>query len=371
MPLDFESGSSAAKTVIVVDTGFSPEAGERRGRVLQRRPAQALRELSRRTRSPSRRHAPALRPRRQPRRLPRRTHLVPACRTRLRDRCRACGTGNCPTSSTPTTCATSSAGPSTAGQPDRRSSRARRRRRAAPGRRVTLPDCRWSGCAPNADGSCSPPTHATTTPTSNCATRSRRSWTYQEMLAGFDTVLELADGPEHVVPGHDPAVITLPRRLRRPPTVVTMHRHPAPPTTSPTTDAPRHRFTQETSPWTSAFPTRSRTSVPPCRVRVQDARARCPRPGAQPRVSVGPRRLMGQQGLLGLTIPEAKGGQGACCSPPSSRSRPSPAHAPDRADIVQAGNFGAIRTFAAYATGEQREKYLPACWPATSSSGWA
>ena len=31
--------------IILVDTGFSPEAGERRGRVLERRPADALREL--------------------------------------------------------------------------------------------------------------------------------------------------------------------------------------------------------------------------------------------------------------------------------------------------------------------------------------
>ncbi len=32
---------------------------------------------------------------------------------------------------------------------------------------------------------------------------------------------------------------------------------------------------------------------------------------------------------------------------------------PRSADVVQAGNFGAIRTFAEYATDEQRDRFLP------------
>ena len=69
--------------------------------------------------------------------------------------------------------------------------------------------------------------------------------------------------------------------------------------------------------------------------------------------------LMGQQGLLGLTIPEAKGGQGASLLAAVVAIQAVAAHCPRSADIVQAGNFGAIRTFAEYASAEQRAKYLP------------
>lgn len=69
--------------------------------------------------------------------------------------------------------------------------------------------------------------------------------------------------------------------------------------------------------------------------------------------------LMGQQGLLGLTIPEEKGGQGASLLAAVVAIQAVAAHCPRSADIVQAGNFGAIRTFSEYATDEQRARYLP------------
>ncbi|MGW5151305.1 acyl-CoA dehydrogenase family protein [Rhodococcus koreensis] len=68
---------------------------------------------------------------------------------------------------------------------------------------------------------------------------------------------------------------------------------------------------------------------------------------------------MGQQGLLGLTIPEDKGGQGASLLAAVVAIQAVAAHCPRSADVIQAGNFGAIRTFAEYASAEQREKYLP------------
>lgn len=69
---------------------------------------------------------------------------------------------------------------------------------------------------------------------------------------------------------------------------------------------------------------------------------------------------MGRQGLLGLTIPEDKGGQGASLLAAVVAIQAVAAHCPRSADVVQAGNFGPLRTFAEYATPEQREKYLPA-----------
>lgn len=69
-------------------------------------------------------------------------------------------------------------------------------------------------------------------------------------------------------------------------------------------------------------------------------------------------RQMGEQGLLGLSIPEEKGGQGASLSAAVSVIMTVASQCPRSADIVQAGNFGAIRTFAEYASPELREKYL-------------
>jgi len=70
-------------------------------------------------------------------------------------------------------------------------------------------------------------------------------------------------------------------------------------------------------------------------------------------------RLMADQGLLGLTIPEEKGGQGASLLAAVTAIQAVARACPRSADVVQAGNFGPIRTFAEYATPEQRERYLP------------
>ncbi|MGX4694436.1 N-acyl homoserine lactonase family protein [Streptomyces sp. JNUCC 63] len=50
------------------------------------------------------------------------------------------------------------------------------------------------------------------------------------MIDAFDTILELADGPDHVVPGHDPAVMERYGAVSDdlPDGMVALHRHPAP-----------------------------------------------------------------------------------------------------------------------------------------------
>jgi alkylation response protein AidB-like acyl-CoA dehydrogenase len=70
-------------------------------------------------------------------------------------------------------------------------------------------------------------------------------------------------------------------------------------------------------------------------------------------------RLLGDQGLLGLTIAEADGGQGAGLATAVAVIRAVAQHCPKSADILQAGNFGAIRTFAQFGTPEQKAAYLP------------
>ena len=69
-------------------------------------------------------------------------------------------------------------------------------------------------------------------------------------------------------------------------------------------------------------------------------------------------RLLAAQGLLGLSIPEELGGQGAGLSAAITAIQAVASQCPRSADIVQAGNFGPIRTFAQYASDDQRERYL-------------
>ena len=71
-------------------------------------------------------------------------------------------------------------------------------------------------------------------------------------------------------------------------------------------------------------------------------------------------KMMAAQGLLGLTIAEGKGGQGAGLLAAVTAIQAVARGCPRSADVVQAGNFGAIRTFAEYATRKQRDRYLPA-----------
>ena len=71
-------------------------------------------------------------------------------------------------------------------------------------------------------------------------------------------------------------------------------------------------------------------------------------------------QMMAAQGLLGLTIAEDQGGQGGGLLAAITAIQAVAKSCPRSADVVQAGNFGAIRTFSEYATREQRERYLPA-----------
>lgn len=70
-------------------------------------------------------------------------------------------------------------------------------------------------------------------------------------------------------------------------------------------------------------------------------------------------RRMAVVGLLGITIPEEKGGIGGTLVDAILAIQAVAKFCPRSADVVQAGNFGAIRTFAEYATDEQRQRYLP------------
>ncbi|SHN39754.1 acyl-CoA dehydrogenase family protein [Cryptosporangium aurantiacum] len=69
--------------------------------------------------------------------------------------------------------------------------------------------------------------------------------------------------------------------------------------------------------------------------------------------------LLAGQGLLGLTVPEADGGQGASLLDAVIAIQEVGAVCPKSADLVQAGNFGPLRTVAEYATPEQKQRWLP------------
>ena len=70
-------------------------------------------------------------------------------------------------------------------------------------------------------------------------------------------------------------------------------------------------------------------------------------------------QLMAGQGLLGITIPEKDGGQGGTLMDAVLAIEQVAFVCPRSADVVQAGNFGPIRTFAEYATTEQKARWLP------------
>ena len=69
-------------------------------------------------------------------------------------------------------------------------------------------------------------------------------------------------------------------------------------------------------------------------------------------------KLMAEAGLLGITIPEENGGQGGSLMDAVLVIEQISLVCPRSADVIQAGNFGPIRTFAEYATPDQRERYL-------------
>ncbi|MGH8811741.1 MAG: acyl-CoA dehydrogenase family protein [Advenella sp.] len=67
---------------------------------------------------------------------------------------------------------------------------------------------------------------------------------------------------------------------------------------------------------------------------------------------------MADQGLLGITIAEADGGLGGSLMDAVIAIQTVASVCPRSADVVQAGNFGAIRVLAEYGSDFQKEKYL-------------
>src|SRR6185437_15449470 len=63
---------------------------------------------------------------------------------------------------------------------------------------------------------------------------------------------------------------------------------------------------------------------------------------------------------LGITLPERDGGQGGSLLDAVIAIEQVALACPRSADVIQAGNFGAIRTLAEYATPAQKTKFLPA-----------
>jgi alkylation response protein AidB-like acyl-CoA dehydrogenase len=88
---------------------------------------------------------------------------------------------------------------------------------------------------------------------------------------------------------------------------------------------------------------------------AQDALVRAHAPGFPFDVAA----LMAGQGLLGITMPIEDGGQGGTLLDAIIAIEQVAAACPRRADVVQAGNFGPIRTFAEYASPEQKKRFLP------------
>jgi alkylation response protein AidB-like acyl-CoA dehydrogenase len=69
-------------------------------------------------------------------------------------------------------------------------------------------------------------------------------------------------------------------------------------------------------------------------------------------------RLMAGQGLLGITVTEADGGQGGALIDAVIAIETVASACPRSADVVQAGNFGPIRVLAEYGTPLHKERYL-------------
>ena len=69
-------------------------------------------------------------------------------------------------------------------------------------------------------------------------------------------------------------------------------------------------------------------------------------------------RELAAQGLFGIAMPENLGGQGGDLLAAVVAIQSVARACPRSADVVQAGNFGAVRTFAEYANASLREEYL-------------
>ena len=69
-------------------------------------------------------------------------------------------------------------------------------------------------------------------------------------------------------------------------------------------------------------------------------------------------KQMAKQGLLGITIAEADGGQGGTLLDAVLAIEAVAAACPRSADVIQAGNFGPIRVLAEYGSPDQKKKFL-------------
>jgi alkylation response protein AidB-like acyl-CoA dehydrogenase len=69
-------------------------------------------------------------------------------------------------------------------------------------------------------------------------------------------------------------------------------------------------------------------------------------------------KLMADQGLLGITIPEDSGGQGGTLMDAVIAIQAVASVCPRSADVIQAGNFGPIRVLAEYGSDDQKERLL-------------
>ena len=69
-------------------------------------------------------------------------------------------------------------------------------------------------------------------------------------------------------------------------------------------------------------------------------------------------KLMAQQGLLGIALAEADGGQGGSLMDAVIAIEEVAAACPRSADVVQAGNFGPIRVLAEYGSASQKKAFL-------------
>src|ERR1044071_2783865 len=81
----------------------------------------------------------------------------------------------------------------------------------------------------------------------------------------------------------------------------------------------------------------------------------------EPRFPFDVAKLMHKQGLMGITLPEADGGQGGTLMDAVIAIEQVASVCPRSADVVQFGNFGPIRTFAEYGSAYQKKKWLAEC----------
>lgn len=69
-------------------------------------------------------------------------------------------------------------------------------------------------------------------------------------------------------------------------------------------------------------------------------------------------RRMADMGLMGIALPEADGGMGGTLVDAIIAIQAVAEACPRSADVIQAGNFGPVRTFAEFATPDQKARYL-------------